>query len=74
MSSNLNDHQLNINYYMKKKLYTNPMVATNQKPLISIWRTKRKKSKHITKENKQTTKKKKTRKDQENLQEQPQNK
>ena len=51
MGSNLNDLQLNIDCYMQKTLYSNLMITTNQKPLINIQRIKRKKSKHITKEN-----------------------
>ena len=57
-------------------LYTNLMVITNQKPLINKQRIKRKKSKHITKGNQKTMKKRKIRKDQrkssKNLQKQPQ--
>ena len=52
MSSNLNNHQLNIGYYMQKMLYTNPMVTTNQKPVIVIdiqW-IEKKEVKYISKE------------------------
>ena len=63
MSSNLSDHQLNIDCYMQKRLYTNLMVTTNQKLEIDMQRIKRKESKYITKESQQTMKKQR-RKDQ----------
>ena len=40
------------------------METVNQKPLINMQRIKRKKSNYITRENQQTMKKRKTRKDQ----------
>ena len=65
MGSNLNNNQLNIDYYVQKKLYTNIMVTIYQKPVVNMQRIKRKKSKYITKENKKKKKhERKTRKDQ----------
>ena len=57
MGSNLNGHQLNVDCYVQKRVCTNLMVTTNQKPLINMQRIKGKKSKYITKENQQTRKK-----------------
>lgn len=70
MTSKLNDHQLNIDCYMQKRLYTNPMMTIHQKPLVNMERIKKKKSKYITKESQQILKDK----DQRNLQNQRQNK
>ena len=56
MGSNLNGHQFNIDCYVQKRLYTNLMTTTNQKPLINMQRIKRKKSKYIAKENQQNMK------------------
>ena len=55
MASNLHDHQLNIDCYMQKMLYTNLKVTTNQKPVIDMQKIKRKESKYTTKECQQTT-------------------
>ena len=63
MDSNHSDHKLNIDYYMQKRLYTNLMATIYQKPLIKMWRIKRKNSKYVTKENQQNLKERKTRKD-----------
>ena len=71
MGSNLNDHQLNIDCYMQKRLYTNLMVTIYQKPLINMQRIKRKKSKYITKANQQNMRERQER-IRENLQKQPQ--
>ena len=35
MCSNLSSHQLNMSFYMHKKLYKNLMVTTNQKCIIN---------------------------------------
>lgn len=48
-----------IDCYMQKRLHTNLTVTISQKPLIDMRRIKRKKSKCITKENKQSMKKNK---------------
>ena len=56
MDLNVNDHQLNIDCYMQKRLYINPMVIIYQKPLIHMQRIERKKYKYITKENQKTMK------------------
>ena len=53
MGSNLNDHQINIDYYMQKWLYPNLMVTIYQNLLINLQKIKRKKSKYISKENQQ---------------------
>ena len=47
MGSNSNNHQLNIDGYMQKMLYTNLTVTTNQKPVIDMQKIKRKESKYI---------------------------
>jgi len=49
---------------MKKMLYTNLIVTTNQKLLIDMQRIKRKESKYVTKESQQSMKESKRRKDQ----------
>ena len=65
MGSNLSEHQLNIDCYRQKMLYTNLMVTTNQKPAIHTQRIKRKQFNYITKESHQTVEEEsKTRKDQ----------
>jgi len=42
MDVNLGDHQLNIDCYMQKMLYTNLMVTTYEKPVIDMQKIKRK--------------------------------
>lgn len=65
MDANLSNHYLNIDYCMYKRLYTNLIIlTTNQKPLINMQRTKRMRSKYTIKENHQTMKIRKIRKDQ----------
>ena len=49
---------------MQKRLDTNLMVTTNQKPLINMQRIKRKESKYIIEENQQNMKETETGKDQ----------
>ena len=61
MGSNLNDHQLNLDCYLQKSLYTSLMVSIYQQALINIQRIKRKKCKYVTKENQQTMKKRQER-------------
>ena len=58
MGSNLSKHQLNIDCYMQKILYTNLMVTTNQKPAIDMQRINRKEWKYIIKEIQQTVREK----------------
>ena len=41
MGSNLSNHQLNIDCYMQKMLYTNVMVTTNQKTVTELQKIKR---------------------------------
>ena len=43
MSSNVNDHQLNIGCYFQKRLYTNLVVTTYQKPLPNRQRIEKEK-------------------------------
>ena len=59
---------------MQKRLYTNLMVAKNQKTIIDIQRVRRKEYKYDIKGNQQTMKEKKSRMDQKKFQKQPQNK
>ena len=47
MSLNLSDHQLNIDSYMHKILYTNLIITTNQKPVIYTHKKKLKKKERI---------------------------
>ena len=57
MGSNLNDNQLNIDFYLQKVLYTSQMVTINKKKLLlNMQGIKRKESKYITKENQQAIK------------------
>ena len=56
MCSDLNDDQLNIDCYMQKRLYTNLMVTTTQKPVIDMQGIKRKGFKYISKESQQAMK------------------
>ena len=51
---NLNEYQFKSSRY--RPTYMNPMVTTNQKSTIDMQKLKRKKHKHTTKENYQTTK------------------
>ena len=62
MDQNLRDHRLNVDCFMQKLLYTNPMVTINQKSVIDIQRIKREESKNITKEKQQTMNKGKRKK------------
>ena len=57
----LSGHQLNINCYMQKMLYTNLMVTANHKPVIDMQKIKRNESKCITKGSQQTMKESKGR-------------
>ena len=50
MSTHLSNHQLNIDCYMQKILYTNLMATTGQKPVKHTQNKKRKESKFINKE------------------------
>ena len=56
MGSNLRDHQLNIDCYLQKMLYTNLIVTTNQKPIIDMQQIKMKKLKYIAQERQQKVK------------------
>ena len=62
-SSNLNNYQLNIDFYMHKWLGTNLIITRNQTPLIPMQSIKTGNFKCATKETQQTIKKRK-RKDQ----------
>ena len=52
---NLNDYQFKASRYNYGSTYMNPMVTTNQKPMIDTQKPKRKEPKHRRKENHQTT-------------------
>ena len=42
MCSNVSDYQLNVDFYMKKMLYTNIMVTTNLSAVIDMQKNKEK--------------------------------
>ena len=74
MCLNLNEYQFKTSKYCYRSTYMNPMVTTDQKPTIDT-KTERKKHKHTTKENHQTIRAEaKRRKEQKELQKQPENK
>ena len=71
--SNLNDHQLNIDCYMQKRLYRNLMVIVHQKPLINMQGIARKKSNILLNKINKTRKRERQERIKENLRKQPQN-
>ena len=71
---NLSDYQLKIDGFIYRSLYMNLMVITSPKPIINIQKSKRKKSKHNTKENHKITREENKRiRNREELQKQPKN-
>ena len=54
MCLNLNDYQFKTSRYSYRLIYTNLSVTTIQKPTIDAQKTKRKGSKHNSKENHQS--------------------
>lgn len=50
MGRNLNNHTLHIDSYMKKMLYINQTIITNQNPVTDMQEIHRKEFKYITQE------------------------
>ena len=51
MCMTLNDYKFKTHRYSYRSIYMNPMVTTNQKPMVDIQTQERKEYKHTTKEN-----------------------